>query len=265
MLSIEEKRLSNDFKLDQGYSELEDLTPLLYAAKHGLTPFIRLTLSKLTKEEVTQLLTQTNPGGLTALHFAARYGHVDAVDLLLKCEASRTMPSKLGSLPIHLIFSEKNNTETMECLFNLFMAQAPDCLSRKNNSGENIAHLAASFGAISILTYIATTKADLLIQKDNAAITPFCRAVLNNQIDAINFLLHLPGHDMTNSKGQNALHMAAQLSTPQTMTLLLNYFDINSLDNEGNSALHFVTEAGDHKKIQLIEENAAHRSSSQQP
>ncbi|MEI7489127.1 MAG: ankyrin repeat domain-containing protein [Chryseobacterium sp.] len=232
----EEMLESSIFDLKSTYLDLDHLTPISFAAKYGLPNFIVLNLSKLTLDETTDLLGLTNPSGLTALHFACRYGHVQAAKALIDHGSPILKTTSLRLFPIHMLFSDKNNLKTCEELFNLFLNDKT-WITERTSMNETVAHLAASKGATQILMVIKAVAPALLNAKDNHSMPPLLRAVLNNQIEAAEYLLENSDVNQKNSKEQNALHIAVTSSSLEMMMAMLPHFDSSSPDNEGNSAL----------------------------
>lgn len=250
-MTPKDRLLNKEIDLNKNYQELDNLSPLLFAAKHGVAEFIESTLSGLPQDKIKGLISATNAEGFSALHFACRYGQVKAVKCLLNFGAQASVVSSLGYLPIHMIFSDKNDRETTEQLFELFMND-PVGLQARTSSNESIAHLAASKGYTNILKYLQSHAPKLLNSKDNQSMTPLLTAVLNNQIETVKYLLDNSDASLTNSKGQNALQIAAQFSTTEMFVSLLPYFDKNLIDNEKNTALDFAKQNEDEEKISAL-------------
>ena len=247
----EDKLANVILDLNSTYLDLDNLTPILFAAKYGLVEFIASNLSKYNPDETASLLSLTNSAGLTALHLACRYGHVQAAKTLIDYGAPTLQATLLQLLPIHMIFSDKNDLNTCKELFNLFL-NVQEAIIKKTSMNETVAHFAASKGVVSILKVIKTASSALLNAKDNHSLTPLLRAVLNNQIEAAKYLLENSDASETNSKGQNALHIAVTSSSIEMMMALLPHFDSNTHDNEGNSALDLAKKFGHKEKEEAI-------------
>lgn len=88
-------------KLNQPVIPQEILPQLHQNAKSGDYDSILSTLSSLNKEEKRKLLDEkSGKEGLTPLHFAAKFGQLKIVELLLSHGASTILRSKLLNLPI---------------------------------------------------------------------------------------------------------------------------------------------------------------------
>ena len=90
---------NGNFSLESPYKALDNLYPLMYAAKYNDVLFIKTAIETLTLEEKAKLINLTNKSGLTALHFAALYHSKDSIALLLAHNASLEIPSSLGYSP----------------------------------------------------------------------------------------------------------------------------------------------------------------------
>ena len=235
--------LSDLLLLDKSYNELGNLTPIMFAAKHGEVEYIESKIKLLSIEQVQEFLEKTTRPGLTALHFAALYGQVNSAKLLLSLGASQVAQSSLGHLPIHMSFNDKHSEDTINKLFDIFK-DCDDALIRKTNSKETVAHFAASKGLISILEYLHSKKPDLLNVKDNQSMTPLLSAVLSNQIETVKYLHSNSDNQIATSSGQNALHIAAKFSTVEMLEFLLPLYDVDMIDNEKHTALDLAKLAG---------------------
>lgn len=237
------------YDLNVIFDELDNLHPLAYAAKYGVIDYIKTTLSGLDSGELGLIINQSNSNGLTALHFACRYGQVESVKLLIFYRALSNPTKSSGQFPIHMIFNDKNDLEHCEALFLLLKEQGVEV---KTSSSESIAHFAAAKNSVNILKIINDENPNLINCKDNLSMTPLLTAVVNNQIDAVIYLIKICNINIKNSKQQNALHIAAKSSNVKMLELLLPYFAINLPDGEGNSALDIVRSTKQHDKESLI-------------
>lgn len=245
------ERLSiRQYDLKVTYSELEDLHPLTYAAKYGVTDYIETILSGLDTVELGVIVNQANSNGLTPLHFACRYGQIGAVNQLLSHGALSKPTMSSGQFPIHMIFNDKNELETCEALFLLLQK---DGIEFKTLLNENVAHLAALKGSVNILKIINDQNPKLLNCKDNLSTTPLLTAVINNKIDAAKYLIQVSDINIRSSNLQNALHIAAKNSSLAMLELLLPHFDIYLRDGAGYSALDIVKFTKQQDKEKLME------------
>jgi ankyrin repeat protein len=195
------------WNLSETHSELENRDPISYAAKYGLTDYIRNTLPS-NKSERIELLKQSNRSGMSALHLACSNGHLETIDALLELGSPSAKPSKLGYYPIHLIFANTGTT-AIEAAFDLFIKHQAT-LYQPTRAKENLAHLAARFGVVSILKLIKEQQPNLFEQKNNESLTPLMEAILNNQEVAVSYLVTVSNLQSTNKDGQTAQDYARE-------------------------------------------------------
>ena len=238
MKPIEMIMLKN-YPLDSVYEQLENLTPLMFAAKYDCCDYIESKLRSLDENAKHRLLALGNVGGMTPLHFAARYGHLDAVQLLLSQGASPSILSTLDQLPIHSAFNQDNDKQTVTSIFNCLSGYR-DTLSVKNFNGDTVAHLAAGLGLVDVLKTIESIDKTLLNKKNKQCMTPLLVAVLSNQLESTSYLLTAADKTITDNKGRNALHYAAIYSTNEMLVQLIPHFSIDQIDSERMTALQFA-------------------------
>lgn len=215
---------SEDFSLQKPAPNLEGLYPLCFAAKYGLSDYIKNKTKTMSKEDRLDALSLSNENHFTALHYACRYGHTDTVALLLSLGAKNEPTLTQRNYPIHLIFSYVNQLETCDALFEKLVAAQPSNLQLRDVTDTTVAHLAAQKGAVNILEKIAKQDPGQLNFKNNQSITPLMAALLANQKGSVQYLLDNSDIQLRNSRGLNAFHIAAQHATPEIISLMLPYF-----------------------------------------
>lgn len=238
-------------RLDTNYEKLEGLTPIMYAAKYGLGTYIDKNLSGLDDVLKSQILAKTNVGGLTALHFAARYGQLKETELLLKHGASPFIHSKLGQLPIHSAFTQNKDLQSMKEIFNR-LSVYKQTLSLANNYGDTVAHFAAERGLVDVLTTLHSIDADLLNKKNGHGRTPLLTAISSNQAEATRYLLGIGDKTITDNRGRNALHYATLYGSTEVFSMVLPCIPVNHCDNEKYTALQYATDNKQQDKISLL-------------
>ena len=243
---------AQNYPLHQTSRALENLTPLMFAAKYGLSDYIADQLNSI-EDGKAELLAKTNVGGLTPLHYACLYGHVETVKVLLQHRASNSIASKLGQLPIHSLFSQHNNSEKIIEIFTLLCKDKPS-LSAVNHNGDNVAHLAAQKGIVDILKYIYMIEPGFLNKKNSQAMTPLLLSVLNNQSDATDYLLSVSEKTITDNQRRNALHYAALYSTPDILKITLPHFSVSAVDANQKKPIDYAIAKKNSDKIHILEE-----------
>ncbi|GAW26492.1 putative ankyrin-3 [Rosellinia necatrix] len=172
-------------------------TALLRAAEHGHTN----TVSRLLNSLDRQLVNETTPDGSSALHMAARIGHLEGVQKLIGNGASVMQENQAGYIPLHLAAAGGYSDII------LALTPGPVMLTRKT-SLEDETHTPLHLAAVS-----GNTEA--------------CRQLL--RLGSVT-LLTIP-----NEKGWTALHAAAHGGHLDIIRLFLDTLDAASVENQENS------------------------------
>ena len=98
------------------------------------------------------LVEQVDKDGWSVAHYAARNGHADVLECLVKAgwEALLTLPDSAGWLPLH--FAAHNGRAAA---FELLVAKAPRSISTRAANGWVAAHFAAARGHAHVLAHIS--------------------------------------------------------------------------------------------------------------
>lgn len=240
--------------LDRPQADLEDLTPIQFAAKHGVVSFIEERLASSDPSQLPMILEkQTVLGGFTALHFAVFFGHIACADALLKYGASIYTLTNLQQLPIQLALnSPRNNKETQFVLFTL-LNNDPENLNHRNLLGDTVAHLAAASNLTNILKIIKASNENSFCIKNKQGLTPLLISLLNHSTSATNILMDTPAAlQEKDANERNALHYAALYGNARSVEALLPYFDRDSRDNNGNKASDYASQRKDPAMLAIL-------------
>lgn len=160
-----------------------NLPPLLLSSRNGRADQVQHFL------ENGDSVSKTGPGGETALHWAASYGHQEVVAILLSqgADIDATMPGDMTAL--HLA-AQEGQDEVVRCLIQ--RGADPEV---ENIDGALPLHLAAAGGHGSTIFLLLTPDSDINSQ-DSAGTTPLHLAAAYGHLDAVSLLL---------TKGANAL------------------------------------------------------------
>ncbi len=172
----------------------------------------------------------TNDDGQTALHFFAKTGHKDAVQLLLTCGADVNAKDRTGSTPLHVaaISGHKHVAE-------LLLAKNAE-MDVKNSSGLTALHLAASWNRLEVVELLLTKEVDVHSKDDKGRTAlDLARSQSNS---AVAQALCQRGEIHHAARNGEVQRIGALLKNDPTLVL--------RIDNEGSTPLHFATES-DHK------------------
>ncbi|KIW69181.1 hypothetical protein PV04_05074 [Phialophora macrospora] len=122
-------------------SNIASFSPLHLAAKRKEPAIARMIWEHIVdKEDQQSSLTAFTDEGKTALHYAARDGHKDTVELLLKAGAEPNVISQTGNRPLHTA-AWRGNTKIMDLLW-----RAGAATNTTTNHGYTVLHCAAEQG-----------------------------------------------------------------------------------------------------------------------
>ena len=131
-------------------------TPWITAATAGSADALRVMLDSVSAEGAKRLLKQVKKGtGLTALHFAAQYGYLQVVKLLVERKAPMEAKDKHKRTP--LILAAKMGFLDIVS----FLASNGGKLFAADSSGNQVIHYASAYGHFEILRYVVERGADI--------------------------------------------------------------------------------------------------------
>jgi len=229
------------------------------AAKRGFTE-----VAKILLEENANLINQTDPDGLSPLHYAVLSDNPQIVRFfLLNSTVDVNLKTTKGITSLHLACANAN----LEVLKMLLIRGAEQNCS--DDRGFNALHFVSrhvkdSACLLDIVTFMAMVGFDVN-SKTLDGETALSLSVENNSLNLARALI-LKGADAktTNRKGFNLLHKAAQRGICSVLTLLdqlslLGTF-LDSTTGTGKTSLHIAAKRG-HLEIvkQLIVKGASHQ------
>eukprot|EP00736_Rhodelphis_marinus_P012171 Rmarinus@m.18746 len=238
--------------------------------------------------------------GATALHTAAETGKLEIVRYLVEDQGAEDMvfmKDRDGNTPLMSAVSKgkrgimvyflekfrtsnllgmtsgwKNDTVLHICLHSyepsLFRSLAEagpaNLLTRKNDCGQTVLHVAAYNGDLDIVRYILGERGatDLVTDKDASADTPLMLAVHEDKVDVVRYLIEEGGassltHDV-DSSGNTLLHTCARMSSTATIEYLWEHGGMAELlrvrNCYGQTALHVASSRDSLETVRFLVE-----------
>ncbi len=230
----------------QSGPSFDGLTTIQYAAKQGYDHY----LAGLTRISPAAVNQPTTENGMTPLHLAATGGHLNAVKTLLKLGADAKIVNKNNNeLPIFsALFVPTLHDEGLmhrkELIFDVLNTAAPGHLTHQDTSGNTVFHLMAASDFTKLLAKAIDQEPSGLSINNNTTKYPIHTAILNGQLEIVDLLLKNPGViQLTDYKGRNALHYAAQYASEDIILqrCCQAVTDIDVVDNEHKTPLMLAT------------------------
>jgi ankyrin repeat protein len=163
------------------------------------------------------LLTQDNRRE-SPLHMAARKGHSEIVQNLLKAGANIAARSIwMGNTPLQLA-AENGHLDTVKLLIEVDQTKID---SQNTGQGRTPLHLASQHNHLSIVNYLIEAGANIEAT-DSKKSTPLHLAAESGSVDALNYLISQGAAiNALNANGENPLHLAIKATKEEaTLTLL---------------------------------------------
>jgi len=209
--------------VERGYKDIVELLQahnaedtLFDAARVGDVETVKTLLDKNP-----ELIRSSDENGKTALHYAARFGKKDIVELLLANKADINAKNKDGRTPLHQA-AERSDGNLIELL---------------------LAHKAE------------------INARDIHGITPLMLAAAEGSWGVLEVLVNKSDVNVTDDSGSAALHYAAGMGREEVAGLLMKYnADVNAKNNRGetpiSTAMHHAIQPA--KLIALLRQHGGH-------
>ena len=196
--------------------DLFDLTPLHYAAKYGAIDAMKCLI---LKHDCNAEIKAPTAFHRTPLHFAVIYGQVKIlIYLLSQVKVNTCTPDINGNTLSHLAVTH-NSLKVLKLKY-----FQPDC-SIQNHNGDTVLHIAVTQNNLEMINFVLTYPLpDPAIQNCNDD-TVLHIAITQNNPEVIKCLLTYPLPDpvIQNCNGDTVLHIAITQNNPEVIKCLLTY------------------------------------------
>ncbi|XP_046555449.1 LOW QUALITY PROTEIN: inversin-like [Haliotis rubra] len=228
----------------------EGQTALHLCTRHKLPKCMALLLRQLTPGEMDD---QDN-NKRTALHWAASYGNLEHVKMLIKWDSNIGIPDTDGKTPLHWAASSRDR-QAVSCV-KLILETTPSVINWQDYEGRTALHLAVADGNESIVNVLVQTS----IRKcnvsalDNWFRTPLHWAAVLGHSKIVGFLLD-SGADFasSDSNGATPLHYAAQNNYDDTVEVFLSHKLVtDESDVDGRTAFMWAAGKGADDVIRIF-------------
>lgn len=191
---------------------------------------VRQWCARVDAEEIAAGDDRPGPKYLIALaHFAQvcagvttpDFENLPAAPLLALCESRRFAAARdtMRNRPIHLAAGSRHGAEMARVL----VRSSPECASMPNSRSQVAAHVAAGYGAPSVMKAIVAARPESLNSIDSASCTPAFAAARNGRLENLSAIIANAPESLSrlSSAHQNALHAAVLSRSPECVDLLL--------------------------------------------
>jgi ankyrin repeat protein len=192
-------------------AEMQGIAAARSAVATSKAPVAEATMAK-DRETVKTLLKNgadvnaSQGDGMTALHWAARYGDLELTQMLLYAGANVKATTRLGGYTALMMAADQGHANVIKAL----LAGGADAKAA-NALGTTPLMMAAGSGDAAAVTALVENGAEIDATEKTFGQTPLMFAAASNRIDAINALLKLGADVKATSKVNNV----GNLSGPQ--------------------------------------------------
>jgi serine/threonine-protein phosphatase 6 regulatory ankyrin repeat subunit B len=235
-----------------------NLTALHFAARTGSPEIVDL----LFREPGIKINVQDDDG-CTPLHIAAQAGHVNVVERFLgqdPCLIGLTTQNSNSFTPLDLAI-DKGHVAVVKVLLQ-FTAESD--LTRKNScSGNTTLHIATKSGCVEVTNMLLEHANELHFNEENMdGNIPFHLDSEEGNVDEVKVVVdHVESYlKEENNEKNTPLHLAAEGGHAEVVQLLLercSTLDLEVKNAHGNTLLHQATMNGHDKVVQVLLDHAA--------
>uniref|UniRef100_A0A0A9D2U3 PGG domain-containing protein n=1 Tax=Arundo donax TaxID=35708 RepID=A0A0A9D2U3_ARUDO len=194
----------------------------------------------------------------TLLHIAAGQGHCELItELCLRDSALLSSVNSALDTPLHCA-ARAGHTDAVEAIVRLARHNVEEerlrgVLGGRNQAGDTALHLAARHGHSAAVEALMKLAPELASEVNGAGVSPLYLAVMSRSVPAVAAIVGCRDASAAGPSSQNALH-AAVLQSLEMVSLLLRWGPTlaTDLDSNKSSPLHFASSDGDCSIIQEI-------------
>ena len=224
----------------------ETKTALMWAVEKKHNGIVRLLLQQPT----IQVNDKCRNEGRTALHNAALFNNVDAMQLLLaNHQIEVNCQDNTGLTALHYA-AVRNNVEAMQLLLANHQIES-NC--QNNEGGWTALHCAALKNNVEAMHLLLANQQVDVNYQDNEGWTALHYAADKKNVEAMQLLLANEQVDV-NLKDKEGNTALLYCDTVETMELLLanQKVDVNAASNAGDTGLHLAAQDNDVESIRML-------------
>jgi ankyrin repeat protein len=233
-------------------------TPLVVAAEHG-----QLEVARLLVQRGANINAPVRFWRRTALHYAARAGHVWVASCLLDIGAETNSRDNWRMTPL-MLACENGHMGVVRMLVMHTRAQSgAQGLEQRDLNGKTALRCAAQEGHGEVVAFLLCNGAQAST-RDNDNVTPLMSACDDGHLDVVRMLVQHTGWGGLDARdeihGWTALHRAAFWGRAEVVRFLLAGADPTITDNKGRTAHELAQEDEEEEYVDMHEALRARRS-----
>ncbi|KAM6236678.1 espin isoform 2-T2 [Spheniscus humboldti] len=204
---------------------------------------------------VSAAMQDTDNSGATILHLAARFGHHEVIDWLLRFGGSDpTAATDTGALPVHYA-AAKGDFPSLR----LLLGHCPSTLSAQTKTGATPLYLACQEGHLEIIQYLVQDCGADPHARAHDGMTPLHAAAQMGHNTVIVWLMSFTTVSLSeqDAEGATAMHFAASRGHAKVLSWLLLHGGEITTDGWGGTPLHDAAENGELECCQILVVNGA--------
>ncbi|XVF77616.1 hypothetical protein PTKIN_Ptkin14bG0060300 [Pterospermum kingtungense] len=224
---------------------------LLDAARSGKLQIFQ----ELAKD--VQIYDQTTPEGNTVLHMAARFGHMDLVEEIVKQHSTLVLKSNLkGETPVH-IAARAGQLQVVKFFIKLVENFPRIYIARiRDKYGNTPLHDAVRNRHDEVVKELASDDKESLLLTNDAGESPLSTAIDKRFTDIANSIISLNAYTLESigHNGQTPLHYTVLRNDSDTMTAILRLKKhlVRVQDEKERTPLHYAAALGNQAMVQKL-------------